>query len=188
MQSEELLQITEALLMATSEPLTKARFRQSVEYEDIELEDVIERLQARFVEQERPVEIVFVAGGYQLVTRSEYQPFIERLFQKSGRLTLTRAALETLAMVAYRQPVTKVEIDQLRGVNSDSVLRTLLEKELVTITGREETVGRPLLYSTTQHFLEAFGLGTLSDMPKLKEIKEIMGDSGSAVPVANAPE
>jgi len=181
--AEEVLQITEALLTATPEPLTQAKLNQSLQRDDIRLPEVVAALQKRFQEQQRPVDIAAVAGGYQLVTRAEYQPYLQRLFRKAGKLSLTRAALETLAVVAYRQPVTRTEVDQIRGVNSGSVLRTLLEKELVAIKGRDEGVGRPLLYGTTPAFLQAFGLNRLSDLPKLKEISEIMGEDEVATPV-----
>jgi segregation and condensation protein B len=186
--AEEVLQITEALLTATPEPLTQARLNQSLQRDDIRLPEVVAALQKRFQEQQRPVDIAAVAGGYQLVTRAEYQPYLERLFRKAGNLSLTRAALETLAVVTYRQPVTRTEVDQIRGVNSGSVLRTLLEKELVAIKGRDEGVGRPLLYGTTPAFLQAFGLNRLSDLPKLKEISEIMGEDEVATPVDYAAE
>ncbi len=187
-RDEEILQVVEALLMASPEPLTKARFNKCLESRDVSLEAVIEALRQRFEEQERPVQIVLVDGGYQLVTKAEFQPYLRRLFQKPGRLSLTRAALETIAVVAYRQPVTKLEIDQIRGVNSDSTLKTLLERELINIAGREETMGRPLLYGTTGQFLQAFGLGSLSDLPKLREIREIMGEAESPTPVVHETE
>lgn len=186
--AEEILQITEALLTVTPEPLTQAKLNQSLQRNDISLPEVVTTLQKRFQEQQRPVDIVAVAGGYQLVTRPEYQPYLQHLFRKAGKLSLTRAALETLAVVAYRQPVTKTGIDQIRGVNSVSVLRTLLEKELVAIKGRDEGAGRPLLYGTTPGFLQAFGLNRLSDLPKLKEISEIMGEGKVATPADYATE
>ena len=186
---EELLQITEALLIASPEPLTQARFSQSLDRKDVDLSDVVAILRERFEDQERPVEIVAVAGGFQVVTRAEFQPYLQRLFRKSGKLSLTRAALEALAIIAYRQPVPRSEIDQIRGVNSESVLRTLLENKLITIKGRDETVGRPLLYGTTQEFLLAFGLKSLSDLPKLKEIEEIIGaEELGPTPVEHASE
>lgn len=186
--SEEILQIAEALLTATPEPLTQARFNQSLERDDVQLPELVSHLRELFQQQQRPVDIIAVAGGYQLVTRAEYQPYLQRLFRKAGKLSLTRAALETLAVVTYRQPVTRIEVDQIRGVNSGSVLRTLLEKELVTIKGRDEGVGRPLLYGTTPGFLEAFGLNSLRDLPKLKEISEIMGAGEAPVPMEDASE
>ena len=185
---EEILQITEALLTASPEPLTQARLNQCLQRNDIRLPELVATLQKLFQEQQRPVDIVGVAGGYQLVTRAEYQPYLQRLFRKAGKLSLTRAALETLAVVAYRQPVTRMDIDQIRGVNSGSVLRALLEKELVAIKGRDEGMGRPLLYGTTPAFLQAFGLNRLSDLPKLKEISEIIGEGGAATPVDYATE
>ena len=172
---EEILQIAEALLTATSEPLTQTKFNQSLERDDLGLADVVAGLRERFVEQSRPVDIVPIAGGYQLVTREEYEPYLRRLARKAGPVTLSRAGLETLAVVAYRQPATKHDIDQVRGVNTGTVLRTLMEKSLVTIKGRDEGVGRPLLYGTTQEFLASFGLNSLSDLPRLKEVDAIMG-------------
>ncbi len=186
--AEEILQITEALLTATPEPLTQARLNQSLKGDDVRLPEVVAGLRERFQGQRRPVDIVAVAGGYQLVTRAEYQPYLQRLFRKAGQLSLTRAALESLAVVAYRQPVTKTEIEQIRGVNCGSVVHTLLEKELVTIKGRDEGVGRPLLYGTTPAFLQAFGLSRLNELPKLKEIDEIMGEGALPTPVGHAAE
>ncbi len=185
---EEILQVTEVLLTASPEPLTQGRFNQSLQRDDVSLDEVAAVLMRRFEDQQRPVQIVAVAGGYQLVTRAEYEPYLKRLFHRAGKLGLTRAALETMAVVAYRQPVTRSEIEQVRGVNSDSVLRSLLEKELVAIKGRDEGVGRPLLYGTTQGFLQAFGLRTLGDMPKLKEISEIMGADETPTAVSHAAE
>lgn len=172
---EELLQITEALLTATPEPLTQVKFNQSLERDDVRLSDVVAALKLLFKEQQRPVDIMPLAGGYQLVTRAEYQPYLRRLLRRAGPLSLSRAALETLAVVAYRQPVTRAELDQVRCVKCESVLRTLLEKTLVTVKGRDEGIGRPLLYGTTKEFLQAFGLNNLGDLPRLREVEEIMG-------------
>ena len=175
----ELLQVAEVLLTASPEPLTQARLNQVMDRRDVNISQLMETLNRRFADQDRPVEVVAVAGGYQLVTRPEYQPYLQRLFQKSGKLTLSRAALETIAVIAYRQPITKGDIGMVRGVNSESVVRTLLEKGLIAIKGRDEGIGRPLLYGTTTVFLEAFGLKVLKDLPKLKEIEEIMGANES---------
>lgn len=184
-----ILKITEALLFASPEPLTQAKLNQCFERDDISIKKVMEDLQKYFREQNRPMEIVSVASGFQLVTQPDYKPYLERLFRKSSSLNLSRAALEALAVIAYKQPVTKSEIEIIRGVGSDSVIKNLLEKELVTIRGRDETAGRPLLYGTTSSFLQAFGLNSLGEMPKLKEIKEIMDSGETATPVeSNAPE
>ncbi len=186
--NEQILQIAEALLTATAEPLTQAKFNQSLERDDLRLADVMASLRERFVEQRRPVDIVPLAGGYQLVTREEFEPYLRRLARKAGSLTLSRAALETLAVVAYRQPATKHDIDQVRGVNTGAVLRTLMEKSLVTIKGRDEGVGRPLLYGTTQEFLKSFGLNRLSDLPKLMEVDSIMGAEETPVLTSDAAQ
>ncbi|MCH8328731.1 MAG: SMC-Scp complex subunit ScpB [Candidatus Marinimicrobia bacterium] len=184
----ELLQITELLLTASPEPLTPAKFKQVLDGRGGELDTVIAQLNQRFEQQARPVEIIHVAGGYQLVSRPEHRHYLQKLHQKSGRLSLSRAALETIAVVAYKQPITRGEIDQIRGVSSDSVVRTLLEKELVTVKGRDEGPGRPLLYGTTSTFLQAFGLVGLRDLPKLREINEIMGDGETPEAFADAAE
>lgn len=184
----EVLQITELLLTASPEPLTRAKFKQVLEDRGDDLEAVIKQLNERLEQQARPVEIVAVAGGYQLVSRPEYRHYLQKLFQKSGRLSLSRAALETIAVVAYKQPITRVDVDQIRGVSSDSVLRTLLERELITVKGRDEGPGRPLLYGTTSMFLQAFGLNALGDLPKLREIEEIMGNGAAAEVMADAAE
>ncbi len=184
-----ILKVTEALLFASPEPLTQAKLNQCFERDDINIKKVMEDLREYFREQNRPMEIVSVASGYQLVTQPDYKPYLERLFRKSSSLNLSRAALEALAVIAYKQPVTKSEIEIIRGVGSDSVIKNLLEKELVTIRGRDETAGRPLLYGTTSSFLQAFGLNSLGEMPKLKEIKEIMESGEKATPVeSNATE
>lgn len=178
-----ILKITEALLFASPEPLTQSKLNQCFERDDINIEKVIEALKEYFREQDRPMDIVSIASGYQLVTQPDYKPYLERLFRKSSSLNLSRAALEALAVIAYKQPVTKGEIEIIRGVGSDSVIKNLLEKELITIRGRDETVGRPLLYGTTPSFLQAFGLNSLGEMPKLKEIKEIMESDETPSPV-----
>ncbi len=107
------------------------------------------------------------------MSRSEYEVFIRRLLKKSGRLALTNASLETLAIVAYRQPVNRFEIESIRGVDSSGVLKTLLSKNLIKIKGRDSGPGRPLLYNTTEKYLEYFGLSNLSEMPKLSELADL---------------
>ena len=119
-------------------------------------------------------EIRSVAGGYQLVTRSEYEVWIRRLLNKEGRLKFSSAALDTLAIIAYKQPINRYEIEAIRGVDSSGVLKTLLNRNIIKIKGRDTGPGRPLLYKTTNKFLEHFGLNRLSDMPKLKEVTELL--------------
>ena len=178
MEKNEILQIVEALLFASPEPLTQTQINGIFESEMVEpdltnLEDIISDLKDKYRENDNAFSIVNVAGGYQLVSRPEFEVFIRRLLKKSGRLALTKASLETLAIVAYRQPVNRYEIESIRGVDSSGVLKTLLSKNLIKIKGRDEGPGRPLLYSTTEKYLEYFGLISISDMPKISEITDL---------------
>jgi segregation and condensation protein B len=118
-------------------------------------------------------EIQTIAGGYQLNSRPVYDIWIRRLLNKSGKLYLSTASLESLAIVAYKQPINRFEIESIRGVDCTGVLKTLLTKKLICIKGRDDGPGRPLLYGTTDDFLKAFGLGKISEMPKLKEISDL---------------
>ncbi len=134
----------------------------------------VELLNEEYLERQRAFRIVEIAGGYQFATRPEYAEYVVRLFKEKSRRRLSGAALETLAIIAYKQPVSKLDVENVRGVNCDEVLKSLLEKNLITITGRAEAVGRPLLYGTTGDFLRHFGLPTITDLPKPREIEELM--------------
>jgi segregation and condensation protein B len=142
--------------------------------------ELVDELNAGWREQGRAVEIWEVAGGYQLRTRPEYKGYLQQL-EKDRPLRLSRASLETLAVVAYKQPATRAEIEHVRGVDVGAVLRSLVERKLVRIAGHREVPGRPIVYGTTKRFLEVFGLGALSDLPTLREIQEL-------VPNPPAPE
>jgi hypothetical protein len=120
---------------------------------------------------------VQIAGGYQFATLSDYSEWLGKLYREQGRRKLSQSGVETLAIIAYKQPITKAEVEKIRGVNCDYVLKNLLEKELLTITGRAESVGRPLLYGTTREFLKHFGLNDITDLPRPREIEEILGES-----------
>jgi len=136
-------------------------------------EEILEgilRIKAEYGEESKGVELAEVAGGYQFRTKPKWAEWVQRL-KKAKAIKLSRSALETLAIVAYRQPVIRPAIEEIRGVDSGWVLRTLLEKGLIKITGRKEMVGRPIVYGTTKTFLEVFGLNTLSDLPTPKEIQ-----------------
>lgn len=126
----------------------------------------------------RPYRIVNVAGGYQFATTTEYGEYVQRMLKSKSRKRLSQAALETLAIIAYRQPMSKPDIEAIRGVNSSEVVNALLEKELIEIAGRAETPGRPLLYSTTLEFLRIFGLKSHNDLPKLRELDELVERRG----------
>jgi segregation and condensation protein B len=178
MQKKEVNQIVEALLFSSPEPLTQIQLNSIFEMDLVDpeltnLENIIEDLQGKYNKNDNAFTIVKVAGGYQLVSRSEYAVFIRRLLKKSGRLMLTNASLETLAIIAYRQPVNRFEIESIRGVDSSGVLKTLLSKNLIKIKGRDSGPGRALLYNTTEKYLEFFGLNNLSEMPKLSELADI---------------
>ncbi len=178
MQKKEINKIVEALLFASSEPLTQVQLNSIIEPDLVDpeltnLENIIGDLQNKYLENDNAFTIVQVASGYQIVSRSEYEVFIRRLLKRSGRLALTNAALETLAIVAYRQPVNRFEIESIRGVDSSGVLKTLLSKNLIKIKGRDSGPGRPLLYNTTEKYLEYFGLSNLSEMPKLSELADL---------------
>jgi len=178
MEQREFNQIVEALLFASPEPLTQSHLNSIFELDLVSpdstnLEDIIDTLQKKYIDNDNAFSIVKVAGGYQLVSRTEYEVFIRRLLKKSGRLALTKASLETLAIVAYRQPVNRYEIESIRGVDSSGVLKTLLSKNLIKIKGRDAGPGRPLLYNTTEKYLEYFGLSNLSEMPKISEVTEL---------------
>ena len=170
--------LVEVLLFASPEPLTQKRFAQVIEDETaVDMKTVVDDLNAEYEKAGKGLTIQEIGGGYQILSLPDYHIFIERLFNKSRRLHLSRPALEALAIVAYRQPVSKAEVESIRGVECGSVLSTLMDRELITVGGRGKTAGRPLLFGTTQLFLESFGLEKTADLPKLKELSELMGDN-----------
>jgi len=174
MQDSEIRKIIEALLFASPEPLTQAKVNGIFNPDTPNLKEVVLTLNEQYVHDDRAFEINQIAGGYQLVSRQEYEHFIRKMLSKSGRLALSSAALDSLAIIAYKQPIGRYEVEAIRGVDSSGVLKTLLNRNLIKIKGRDSGPGRPLLYQTTDKFLEHFGLNRLSDMPKLKEITELM--------------
>lgn len=176
--------IIEALIFSSDEPLTSQEIIRAIkgidgEESDIsseEINSVIDSLNTDYETAGRAFRIVRIAGGYLFATREEFAKYVGFLSSEKSKRRLSQAALETLAIIAYKQPITKPEIESIRGVNSDYIIATLLEKGLITISGRAETIGRPLLYTTTDEFLKYFGLNNLSDLPKPREIEEIMQD------------
>lgn len=176
--------IIEALIFSSDEPLTNAEIIKAIkgidgEDSEISSDDInsaVDSLNQEYETSGRAVKIVKIAGGYLFATREEYAKYIGYLSSEKTKRRLSQAALETLAIIAYKQPITKPELESIRGVNSDYILATLLDKKLITISGRAETIGRPLLYTTTDEFLKYFGLNSLSDLPKPREIEEIMQD------------
>ncbi len=138
------------------------------------IKDAIRILNNTYEESGRTFRIIEIAGGFQFATRSDVAMYVSRLYKERSRRRLSGAALESLSIIAYKQPVSKSDIENIRGVNCDEVIKSLLEKNLITITGRAESVGRPLLYGTTQDFLRHFGLGSMRDLPKPREIEELL--------------
>ncbi|MFP4542698.1 MAG: SMC-Scp complex subunit ScpB [Candidatus Kapaibacterium sp.] len=137
------------------------------------LVDIINDINKELDDTDRPYRIVNYAGGYQFATNKEYGELVQALVKSKIRKRLSQAALEALAIIAYRQPVSKPEIEQIRGVNSNEIVNSLIEKNLVKITGRSESLGKPLLYGTTDEFLKTFGLTSLKDLPKLRELEDL---------------
>jgi segregation and condensation protein B len=167
--------VVEALIFASPEPITpKMLFKLLSEEPREDVLAAIEALRADY--ENRPgLQMVEVAGGYQIVTRPDLHEWVRRLFHErsSGRLTVQ--GLETLAVIAYKQPITALEITEIRGVNTSGVLSTLLERHLIKIVGRKNVVGRPFLYATTKEFLIRFGLKDLHDLPKIEDMAEALG-------------
>jgi segregation and condensation protein B len=180
------LAILEAALFAAEEPLTLVRLAEVLEEPDgRKVRGLVEALRDRLAADGRGLEVVEVAGGYAMLTRPDLAPWVRRLRQ--GRpARLSRAALETLAVIAYKQPITKAEIEEVRGVNADGVLRTLAERELIRVIGRKAEPGRPILYGTSRSFLEHFGFKDLSDLPTLREIEALLGATEAPGPAAPA--
>ncbi|MBM4178314.1 MAG: SMC-Scp complex subunit ScpB [Ignavibacteria bacterium] len=137
-------------------------------------EELVDEINDDLVQSQRPYRIVKIAGGYQFATTPQHGNLVQRLLKAKNRRRLTQAALETIAIIAYRQPITKGEIDAIRGVNAGEVVNSLVEKQLISMVGRAETPGKPLLYGTTEEFLRVFGLNSLSDLPKLREIDDLL--------------
>ena len=175
------IDIVEALLFASDAPLEADRIREVLDLPDAETARALVReLTDRCEADGRILAIVEVGGGYRMVTRPEVAPWLVRLARARTRVRLSRPALETLAIIAYRQPVSRPEVDAVRGVNSEGVLDSLLERRLVRIAGRKEAPGRPFLYETTREFLVAFGLRDLGDLPKVDGELVIPEPAGAA--------
>lgn len=181
--------VVEATLFASQAPLTPAELARADDaLTPDRVREALEELRRRYDEQERAFQIYQLGDGYQILTRPEYAPYLERFDSVPRSPTLSDAALETLAIVAYRQPIGRVEIEEVRGVGSASVLQTLQEWELVEVVGRGEGLGRPLLYGTTQKFLDHFAFQDLSDLPATEDVSVTLreeplelDDGGTAV-------
>jgi len=175
MELETKRSVIEALIMSSPEPLPARKVAAVVD--DLNASKIgkaVAELNQRYMEVGAAFRIRQLAGGYQFYIVPEFAGFVQELFTRRRKLRLTRAALETLAIVAYRQPVTKAEVEHVRGVASDGVIHNLLEKKLVCIKGRSDAVGKPLQYGTTNDFLAFFGINALTDLPQMSEIEEMI--------------
>ena len=181
----DLRRSVEALILSSQEPATPAYLRRALpSLTPSRLPDLVEEINEELRRGERPYEIVEVSGGYQFRTLPEFAEVLQAA-QPERKLRLSRAALETLAVVAYRQPVTRAEIEALRSVDCGAVLKGLLERNLVRIVGRRDAPGRPVLYGTSAHFLETFSLSSLRDLPTLQEV-EALAEEAPGTPADQA--
>jgi segregation and condensation protein B len=174
---QEVRAILEALIFASPQPITPREIAKVLGgVTKHEWTSALEQIRADYAREGSGLQLVEVAGGYQLTTRPEYNDWVRELLDPKAPTRLSIQALETLAVIAYKQPVTLPEIIELRGIKSGGVLKTLLEKRLIRIVGRKEVVGRPILYGTTRQFLLHFGLKDLGELPKIEEFAEILGE------------
>ena len=166
--------IVEALLFVSGEPLTTERLVLVLQgVSRAEVHEAVRALQEDYAADGRGLQIVEVAGGYQIATRAECAAWIKRLEKAKTGAKLSRSAMETLAIIAYKQPLVRAEIEQIRGVDTAGVLRTLLDRRLIRIIGRKDIPGRPIMYGSTKQFLQAFGLKDLADLPALRDLKDL---------------
>jgi segregation and condensation protein B len=178
MDAREKRRIVEALILSSSEPISAARLAEIIPYcNPGQAKDLVNELNTEYTEQDRSFEIWEVAGGYQIRTRAEFSGYLQKL-QKERALRLSQAALETLSIIAYRQPTTRAEIEEVRGVDAGATVKSLLERHLIRIAGQREVPGRPMVYATTRRFLEVFGLERLKDLPTLRELDELAREQG----------
>ena len=182
MESEEVKAIIENVLLAADQPVSEAQFKNlfGQEVEKVSLKSVLNELIDEY--SLRNLQILQVAEGYQLCTRHDYSDWVRKFLKFDKTTKLSQPSLDTLAIIAYKQPLTKAEVEEIRGVDSSGVVRTLLEKKVISPAGRKKVPGRPIMYRTTRKFLEYFGLRDLSDLPTLEDFKE------SELEVGNSPD
>lgn len=170
--TEEIKPIVESLIFAAEEPIPLRKLADLIEGVDgAQIQEAIAQLRSDYDVQGRSFQIEEIAGGYQFFTKPEYYEWIAKLRKKSGETKLSQAALETLAIIAYKQPILRANLESIRGVQSGQIIRLLMEKDLVKVVGRDESLGHPLLYGTTKKFLEYFGLKDIKDLPQVEELE-----------------
>lgn len=184
----------EALIFASPQAISmediKSVLEEALQAEvaEMDITAAIGEIQSRFQQEDFAFELVEIAGGWQFLTKGAYHNTIAIHLKQTTKKRLSQAAMETLALIAYKQPVTKSELEEIRGVNCDYALQKLLEKELVTIAGRSEGPGRPLLYATSEKFMDYLGINSLNDLPKPKDFKEVENMIGEAPPAEEIVE
>lgn len=182
-----LIKHIEALIFSATHPITIAEIRRCLSEmfdADIEREDIttsIRTLEDKFTDEAYAFEIVNLGGGYQFLTKPAYQASIGILLKQQSKKRLSTAALETLSIIAYKQPITKSGIEQIRGVGCDYAVQKLLDKSLIEIKGKEDTLGRPLIYGTSEQFMEYFGINSLQDLPTPKDFAQVDNEIGGSV-------
>lgn len=176
MSLEKHVNLIEALIFASDKSITVEEIYQvltELMEETIKIESIqayIDQIRLKYLEMDLAIELVQLNGGYQFLTKKEYYPVINQLQIQRSRKKLSQAALETLSIIAYKQPITKLEIEQIRGVNCDYTVQKLLEKELISISGKADSVGKPLLYTTSGLFMDYFGINSKNDLPQINEL------------------
>lgn len=181
MPDNNLKSIIEALLFVSEKPLTLEKIKNVLDdLETSEIRGIIEQLKTDYENSDRGLRIHEVAGGFQIITGPAFAPFLKKFFKDKHTEKLSKPALETLAIIAYKQPLTRLEIELLRNVNVDGVMKNLLEKSLIRIAGRKKAPGRPIVYGTTRQFLEYFGLKSLEELPKMEEFSKLSDKADEA--------
>jgi segregation and condensation protein B len=180
--NEQLKAILEVLIFISQEPLTISKIKEVLgEIPEEELEEALQSLVADYQQGQRGIQVIKSGGGFIFTTKPEYDQWVRRLLQIEKKTKLSSAALETLSIIAYHQPITQAEISAIRGVDSTYSLKTLLQKKLIKIVGRKKAPGNPLVYRTTEKFLQYFGLNSLDDLPKEEEIAKILEEEKETV-------
>jgi segregation and condensation protein B len=179
MDNKQLKSIIESLLFINERPIELSELVSVFEVEKKDITAVLEELTKEYQERNSGISIVQVAGGYQMCSSPESEPWVKKMYQERNKQKLSTAALETLAIIAYKQPITRIEIESIRGVSADSVVKKLTDLGLIKIGGRKDVVGKPFLYITTRTFLEYFGINTLKDLPKLEEFASLTANQAS---------
>lgn len=170
MDSKEKKDIIELLIFSSGEPINISSIKEITGFPEDEIKLLLDELIMEYEARNGGIVIKEIAGGYQMITNPQYAGWVKKIKKNINQVRLSMAALETLAIIAYKQPIIKAEIEQIRGVNSDGAIKTLLERRLIRIVGEKEAPGRPFLYGTTKEFLEYFGLKDLTELPTLKDL------------------